>query len=339
MHQPPRFEDPSKPNHVCLLQRSLNGLKQTPRAWFHRFSMLISRMGFVHSRCDASLFIYRHGSHSSSTTLISQSMVTLSTKFSMSDLGDLHYFLGSLSVSTKVCQRDPRTYWHVNCIANWLPHLLTSTPNSTAPVPEFRIPHPIAALLGLSSILLLLARILLMLQPCGMFVAPLTPDLITYSYADCARFPTTRRSTSGYCMFLGHNLLSWSSKRQGTTSRSSAEAEYHGVANAVAETCWICNLLRELHHSPQNATVVYCDNVSAVYLTFILVQHQRKKHIEIDIHFVREKVALGHIWVLHVPSSAQYADIFTKSLPSPLFLDFRFSLNVRCPPVLTAGGC
>ncbi|GKE58743.1 ribonuclease H-like domain-containing protein [Tanacetum coccineum] len=74
-----------------------------------------------------------------------------------------------------------------------------------------------------------------------------TSQLIAYSDADWAGCSATRRSTSGYCVFLGDNLLSWSSKRQDTLSRSSAEAEYRGVANAVAETSWIRNLLRELH--------------------------------------------------------------------------------------------
>ncbi|XP_071687633.1 uncharacterized mitochondrial protein AtMg00810-like [Rutidosis leptorrhynchoides] len=63
--------------------------------------------------------------------------------------------------------------------------------------------------------------------------------LVAYFDADWAGFPTTRRSPSGYCLFLGNNLLSWLSKRQLTPSRSSAEAEYRGVANAVAETCWV----------------------------------------------------------------------------------------------------
>ncbi|GJR00637.1 ribonuclease H-like domain-containing protein [Tanacetum coccineum] len=116
-----------------------------------------------------------------------------------------------------------------------------------------------------------------------------------------------------------------------------AEAEYRGVANAVAETCWIRNLLRELHTPLSFATIMYCDNVSDVYLSSNLVQHQRTKHIEIDIHFVRDLVATGQVRVLHVPSLFQYADIFTKGLPSALFEEFRTSLSVRCPPAPTAG--
>ncbi|GJU15637.1 ribonuclease H-like domain-containing protein, partial [Tanacetum coccineum] len=132
-----------------------------------------------------------------------------------------------------------------------------------------------------------------------------TSDLVAYSDADWAGCPTTRRSTSGYCVFPGNNLLSWSAKRQPTLSRFCAEAEYRGVANAAAETCWLRNLLRELHTPLSSATLVYCDNVC----------------------------------VHHVPSRYQFVDIFTKGLPSALFKEFRSSLSVRCPPTPTAGEC
>ncbi|GJX86174.1 ribonuclease H-like domain-containing protein [Tanacetum coccineum] len=139
------------------------------------------------------------------------------------------------------------------------------------------------------------------------------------------------RSTTSH--IIAYSDADW----QNTLSHSSAEAEYRMVANVVAETSWIRNLLRELHTPLFTATLVYCDNVSAVYMSANPVQHQRTKHIEIDIHFVRDKVAAGHVRVLHVPSRFQYADIFTKGLPYPLFADFRSSLSVRKSPAPTAG--
>ncbi|GJZ76369.1 ribonuclease H-like domain-containing protein [Tanacetum coccineum] len=137
--------------------------------------------------------------------------------------------------------------------------------------------------------------------------------------------------------FNARKLYSTSWVSQDTLSRSSAEAEYRGVANVVAETSWIRNLLRELHTPLFIATLVYCDNVSVVYMSANPVQHQRTKHIEIDIHFVCDKVASGHVRVLHVPSRFQYAYIFAKGLPYPLFADFRSSLSVRKSSAPTAG--
>ena len=132
-------------------------------------------------------------------------------------------------------------------------------------------------------------------------------------------------------------MTSWSAKRQSTLSRSSAEAECRDVANVVAESCWLRNLLLELQCAIIKATLVYCDNISVVYLSCNPIQHQRTKHIEMDIHFVREKVTKGQVRVLHVSSRYQIADIFTKGLPLQLFDDFIDSLNIRQPPVSTTG--
>ncbi|XP_039822643.1 uncharacterized mitochondrial protein AtMg00810-like [Panicum virgatum] len=104
--------------------------------------------------------------------------------------------------------------------------------------------------------------------PLGLVLQPSrSGDLTVYSDADWAGCPDTRRSILGYAVFLGDNLVSWSSKRQNTVSRSSVEAEYRAVANGVAEVTWLRQLLLELHAPPRRASLVYCDNISAVYMS------------------------------------------------------------------------
>ncbi|GJR40649.1 ribonuclease H-like domain-containing protein [Tanacetum coccineum] len=97
------------------------------------------------------------------------------------------------------------------------------------------------------------------------------------------------------------------------------------------------SLLHELHSPLSTETLVYCDNVSAVYMYANPVQHQWTKHIEIDIHFVCDMVTGGHVTVLHIPSHYQYADIFTKGLPLALFEYFWSRLSV-CPPTAPTTG-
>nr|GEV55839.1 ribonuclease H-like domain-containing protein [Tanacetum cinerariifolium] len=129
---------------------------------------------------------------------------------------------------------------------------------------------------------------------------------------------------SSTTQFSAYNDADWAGCPV-TLSRSSVEAEYRGVANVFAETSWIRNLLCELHTPLFIATLVYCDNVSVVYMFANPVQHQRTKHIEIDIHFVRDFVASGQVRVLHVPSRFQLKkgeSINARDLETNLYWEF-----------------
>nr|GEW03843.1 ribonuclease H-like domain-containing protein [Tanacetum cinerariifolium] len=277
MHQPLGFVDPNKPGYVCHLQRSLYGLKQASRAWFQRFASYATRVGFKQSKTDSSLFVFHRGSDiaylllhvddiiltTSSSAFLQRIIASLHSEFAMMDLGSLNYFLGKHRLESG---------------------LFLSQSKFAEEILERAHIHNCNPLVGTLQYLTFM--------PLDLFYV--------VQQAGC---PVTRRSTSGYCVFLGDNILSWSAKCQVTLSRSISEAEYRGVANVVAETAWIRNFLCELH-TPL-FTFVYCDNVSAVYMSVNPVQHQRTKYIEIDIHFFRDFVASGQVRVLHVPSRFQ----------------------------------
>ncbi|GJS42135.1 ribonuclease H-like domain-containing protein [Tanacetum coccineum] len=260
---------------------------------------------------------------SSSESLLQQIIRSLHQEFAMTDLGQLNYFLG-ISVT---CDSSRLFLSQKKYALEILDreHMANCNPSQTPIDTESKLGSDVQQVRGTLDYGLQL-------------FSSSTTELVAYLDADWAGCPTTRRSTFGF-VFLGNNLLSWSSKRQPTLSRSSAEAEYRGVANAVAETCWLSNLLRELHTPLSSATLVYCDNVSVICLSCNLVQHQRTKHIEIDMHFVLDLVAASQVRVLHVPSRYQFANIFTKGLSSALFEEFRSSLSVRCPPAFNCGEC
>ncbi|KAJ0860505.1 putative RNA-directed DNA polymerase [Helianthus annuus] len=169
------------------------------------------------------------------------------------------------------------------------------------------------------------------------FTRPTTSTILGYSDTDWARCIETRRSTYGYSIFLGGNLVSWSAKKQPTVSRSSCESEYRAMANAAAEIVWITHLLKELHALPQARPTLLCDNKSALFMSQNPVSNKRAKHIDLDYHFVRELVMSGKLHTKFIPTKLQLADIFTKSLPRPLFEQFRALLRVLPPPFRLKG--
>ncbi|XP_019084281.1 PREDICTED: uncharacterized protein LOC109125930 [Camelina sativa] len=337
MHQPPGFLDKTKPDYNT------------------RFATYVRRLGFNQSLSDLSLFVLFHGSEfaylllyvddiiltASSPPLLQRIIAILSSEFEMFDDGPLHHFLG-ITVKCDASglwlhqQNYAADILHRANMVDYNPCLtLVDTKQKLAPdgSPPLSDPTLHCSLAGafqyltftrpdisyaLQQICLFmhiprdshfqaLKRILRYIKGTISHGIHMTKSsslsLTAYSNSDWAGCPAGRRSTSGYCVFLGDNLISWSSKRQNTVSRSSAKAEYRGVANDVVEATWLRTLLLEMKIPLSRAVVVHCDNV-----------------------------AMGHIRVLQVPSPYQYADIFTKGLPSPLFLDFWNSLTVQSPP-------
>ncbi|GJY66457.1 retrovirus-related pol polyprotein from transposon TNT 1-94 [Tanacetum coccineum] len=143
-------------------------------------------------------------------------------------------------------------------------------------------------------------------------------SLTAYADADHAGCQDTRRSTSGSAQFLGDKLVSWSSKKQKCTAISSTEAEYIALSGCCAQILWMRSQLTD-YGFQFNKIPLYCDNKSAIALCCNNVQHSRAKHIDVRYHFIKEQVENGIVELYFVRTEYQLADIFTKPLPRDRF--------------------
>ncbi|CAL8999399.1 unnamed protein product [Prunus brigantina] len=289
----------------------------------------------------------------------------LHTRFRIKDLGDLKYFfgievsrskqgicisqrkytleilkdagiLGARPVSFPMEQniklsnegeilKDPAKYRR---LVGRLIYLTITRPDITSAVHvlsmfmhEPRIPHMDAAV-----------RILRYLKytPGQGILFPTQDDLKLKAFCDSdwAGCPTTRRSTTGYCVFLGNSLISWRTKRQKTVSLSSAEAEYRAMASTCCELSWLRCLLQDLQLTHSEPVTLHCDNQATLHIADNPVFHERTRHIEMDCHFIRDKIQDGSIVTKHVSSSQQVADILTKPLGKEGFSTMLCKLGV-----------
>jgi hypothetical protein len=162
-------------------------------------------------------------------------------------------------------------------------------------------------------------------------------QLNAYCDSDWAGDPIDHRSTSGYGVFLGHCLISWQAKKQPVVFRSSTEAKYRSMAIATAELYWLRMFFRELNISLSTPPSLWCDNIGALALTSNPVYHAQTKHIEVDYHFIREKILHKDMVACYISTEDQSAYIFTKGLTSQHFIFLHDKLMFTPPPMCLKG--
>jgi histone deacetylase 1/2 len=383
MRQPPGFEDPSRPDHLCRLVKAIYGLKQAPRAWHARLSAVLEKLGFKASAADTSLFILQSSAVtvylliyvddiivvSSSARASARLVDDLRSEFSVKDLGPLHFFLGIevLSQSSGGLILTQRKYalellrraWMLKCQPATTP-MTVSDPLSTSsglPLSSDEATRYRSVVGGLQYLTVTrpdlsyavnrvcqflheprdthwaavkrILRYVKLTGNHGLRIKHVADTLLSaFSDADWPGNSDDRRSTGGYALFLGGNLIAWSARKQATVSRSSTESEYKALADATAELIWIQSVLQEIGIKLDHPPVLWCDNLGATYLSSNPVFHARTKHIEVDFHFVRERVAKKLLRIQFISSKEQVADIFTKPLPLPAFHACRHNLNL-----------
>jgi hypothetical protein len=153
-----------------------------------------------------------------------------------------------------------------------------------------------------------------------------TIKLTAYCDADWAGNKEDRKSTTGYCVFMNGNLISWNVKKQQTVALSSAEAELMSVCEVVKELKWMKMFFSELGFQTVTPMTVHCDNQAAIQISENDISHDRTKHIDIRHYFIRDEVNENQIKLQWTSTHNQFADIFTKPLGEQIFVRFRNAL-------------
>ena len=342
MQLPPGYYREERGMKVYKLKKALYQLKQSPRAWFGKFSCRMKELGHLQSNGDHTLFLKHHdGKVSILLVYVENIIITGNDEFGVSSLssklakaveirplGRLRYFLGievayspqgifisqykyilDLLKETKMsqckgqlrlCEEEPPIdkgqFQRLDGKLIYLNHTRPDIAFSVGVLSRFmnspRKSYLEAAYRVLAYLKGSVGHMLLFKRHGGTTVT-------MYTDADWGGSPIDRRSTTGYCAFLGGNLITWRSKKQAEISLSSVEVEYRALVKGISEAIWIRNILGELAFEQCRPTTVLCDSKAAIDIAHNLVLHNRTKHIELNKHWIREKINKRHVHVQH----------------------------------------
>eukprot|EP00253_Pinus_taeda_P020331 PITA_20331 len=310
--QPEGFVKKGEEHLVCKLKKALYGLKQAPRSWYEKIDSFFVQHGFHRRLNDPNLYTKFNKQRQlilislyvddmiitgNANNLIKEIKQQMSQVFEMKYLRNLHYCLG-----LEVWKDSRQTF-------------LTQGKYAGSLLERFRMEYRRST------------------------AAPLQQNLKLssdngFSDSDWAGNLDDRRSITGYTFNIGSGVITWSSKKQTNVALSSCEAEYQALCAATCEAIWLRRLFNNAGEEQKESTIIKTDNQSTIKLAYNPVFHKNTKHIDTQIHFVREKLQSKEICVEYCKTCDNMGNIFTKPLGHVKFELFRGMLGVQDNPFL-----
>jgi hypothetical protein len=374
MEQPEGFVQKGREHLVCKLRKSLYGLKQSGRAWYECIHIFFVNKGFTRSHADHSLYVLQTCHYiviviiyvddliilASNVDVINELKASLESEFEMSDLGELHFFLGvhferdrktrtitmhqrsyietilerfgmadckpiatPLDAKTSLVKLSEEEYEehshemkdipYQEAVGSLMYAMVATRPDlafAVSVVSRFMSkPGPMHWMAVKRIMRYLKGTIDVRLRIGGQHM-----NVKGYSDADWAGDVENRRSTSGYVFFVGDGAVSWNSKRQQTVAQSTMEAEYMAMNRCTREAIWLRQLMEDVGCAQEEATTMMCDNQGSMALAKNPTNHDRSKHIDVQHHFIREKIENKIVELEYCPTQYMVADILTKAL-------------------------
>ncbi|KAJ3673013.1 hypothetical protein LUZ60_006387 [Juncus effusus] len=332
VEQPPGFKDPTNPDHVYKLTKALYGLKQAPRACdaalAEKFSVLMRSKFEISMMGELNFFLGLQIKQTGDGIFINQAKYTeLLKRFGMNKgkTSDTP-MVKDVKLDADESGESVDIFGYRGMIGSLL-YLTASSPDIMFAVclcARFQANPKVSHLNAVKRIFKYLKGTLNL----GLWYGrDSSLSLLGYTDADFAGSKVDRKSTSGTCQLFGGNLVSWSSRKQNSVTLSSAEAEYVTAGSCCAQILWLNQTLGDYGLNFRKVPIL-CDNTSAICIAKNPVQHSKTKHIEIRHNFIRDHVDKEDVEIFQIGTHDQVADIFTKPLAYAQFSNLRLKLGM-----------